>query len=454
MSSYHGRGRGRGRGDYSGGGGRGRFSSGRGHYNAGESASSLGKPHCLICSTFATTGQCSRGDSCNFSHSIQIHKEIVNSNPDNSQQRSSNYNDSRGYQGNTRNKMFSSCDVALWTDPASNNAIKIFTASHDTHWRLYNTSNNFMKEVEHSMGGKVTTIMVESNFLFCGFEGSAVKIPEVNVGMIHAWNLTNPGDTPIELHMHETAPYAHALGVSSFITKGDMCFSGGNDCIIRVWKYDQTMNAGKGGFKLLKECCGHAGEITGLVMVGSMLWSCSTDKTIRLWDSASWDCKYIITQSTTGNATAPGPLAPAGAGGIGHTDAITEIVSFESSAGNFVLTSSLDGTIKVWNSINGECLSTTDCKIGISCMALASDIKNNPILICGLLDGRIMFRALLQTPKVSPMGLITVLDQRHLHSSGHDKAIRKIITGPSATWYSVGDDGKLIIWQISGDFDL
>lgn len=453
MSSYHTRGRGRG---FASSGGRGRTSGGgRGHYTTSDSGPHLGKPHCLMCASFVTTGQCARGDSCNFSHAVQLHKEIVNSMPDTSQSQR-NYTDTRGYQGSGSNagpKMFSSSDVALWTDPSSN-VIKIFTASYDGHWRLYNTSNNFMKEVEHNMGGKVTTIMVESNFLFCGFEGNAVKIPDVQVGMIHAWNLTNPGDTPIELHMHESAPYAHALGVSCFITKGDMCFSGGRDCIIRVWKYDQTMNSGKGGFKLMKECCGHAGEITGLVMVGTMLWSSSTDKTIRLWDFNSWDCKYMITQNTTGNATSPGPLTPASGGGIGHTDAITELLSYDSPAGNFVLSSGMDGMIKVWNSTNGECLSTTDCKIGISCMCLASDMKSNPILICGLVDGRIIFRGLQQTAKVSPMGYITIFDQRYMNSSGHDKAVKRIISGPSSTWYSVADDGKLIVWQISGDLDL
>ena len=463
--SYRGGGRGGGRGR----GGRGRGSTYKGtsynpNYNPPgsrpndrydtEEEAAVGKPHVLLCRNFISTGNCTHAGGCSFNHVIQMHKTISNSDPDTSTSNANTNSYDRGYNAQQK-KLHPTSDVALWNDPAAG-TLKIFTSSHDGHWRLYNTASGFTKEVQHNMGGKINKVMVESNFLFSGFEGTSVKVPGVKVGMIFAWNLGTPGDPPIELHMHETAPYAHASGVTCFITKGDMCVSGGRDCVIRIWKYDATANGAKGGFKLLKSIFGHAGEITGLVIVGTMLWSCSTDMTIRLWDSgADWECKYLITQSTQGTATAPSTPQANGqqASGVGHTDAITGLIQFESPAGNFVLSSSLDGSVKVWNSANGECLSTTDHGVGIVCMAISADTKGNAILLLGTAYGKIMIRSLSQTAKARPMCFLCSIDYRY-SNCGHEGPVKSIIAGPSNTFYSAGDDGKLIVWQITGDFGL
>jgi FOG: WD40 repeat len=458
---------GRGRGPPSRGGGRGGRSStsygGARGAGGGYGAADEPKPHIQLCSYYTSQGHCERGDGCNFQHVIKMHKTIVNSDPDpsstsgssSSGSNRSSYNRGGGYGSQTAVTMFPTSDIALWNDP-SVGALKIFTASHDGHWRLYNTATGFSKEVQHNMGGKVNTVLVQSNFLFCGFEGTSVKLPGVTVGMIFAWNLGNPGEPPIELHMHETAPYAHASGVTCFITEGDMCVSGGHDCAIRVWKFDATVNAGKGGFKLINTLCGHAGEITGLVIVGTMLWSCAMDMTIRLWDSAAnWECKYVITQTTQGNAATPMALPPNGqqGTGVGHTDAITGLLHFESAAGNFVLSSSLDGNVKVWNSVNGECLSTTNYGVGVISMALTTDLKNNPLLIAGTAYGKIMIRSLIQTATTAPMCYLCAIDTHRTHC-GHDGPVKRVIAGPSNTFYTAGDDGNVIIFQITGDFGL
>mmetsp|Transcript_16730 Transcript_16730/g.25070 ORF Transcript_16730/g.25070 Transcript_16730/m.25070 type:complete len:475 (+) Transcript_16730:148-1572(+) len=473
--SYRGGGRsgGRGRGRSGGrgaprGGGRGGppYGGGGGRFGADSEGPAHGpKPHLQLCRDFTSKGSCSRGASCHFKHVIQMHKTLVNSDPDDSRSASStgNYDNRYGSQSyNSQKKLHPTSDVALWNDPSS--SLKIFTASHDGHWRLYNTANGFNKEVQHNMGGKVNTIMVESNFLFCGFEGTSVKVPGVTVGMIFAWNLGTPGDPPIELHMHETAPYAHASGVTCFITKGDMCVSGGHDSAIRMWKYDAAGNSGKGGFKLVKTLFGHAGEITGLLIVGTMLWSCSTDMTIRLWDSAAdWECKYLITQNTPGDAGAPPVGSPQAqqqqngqqntATGIGHTDAITGLLHFESAQGNFVLSSSLDGSVKVWDSTNGNCLSTTDYGVGVISMALTADTANNALLIAGTVYGKIVFRSLLQTANTPPMCYLCHIEYRNTQC-GHEGPVKSVVAGPSNTFYTAGDDGNVVVFQITGDFGL
>ena len=442
-----GRGRGRGRGP-----GRGRGGGGRGHNTHNDVA---GKPLVQLCRNFMSAGSCAHGANCSFKHVIQMHKTIVNSDPDQSNTNSNSYD--RGYGGQQSNynqqTLYPTTDLALWNDQSSG-ALKVFTSSHDKHWRLYNTGTGFNKEIQHDMGGKINSILVESNFLFCGFEGKAVKVPAFDVGMIFAWNLGNPGDPPVEFHMHQTAPYGHAGGVTCFITKGDMCISGGRDCAIRIWKYDATINASKGGFKLIKTLHGHVGEVTGLVIVGTMLWSCSTDMTIRLWDSgADWDCKFLIPQGGQGNAATPATPQNGQPVGVGHTDAITGLVHYKSSAGEFVLSSSLDGTVKVWNSSNGECVTSTDNGVGVISMALSADTKGNQILICGTAYGMIMIRSLQQTAKAPPMAFLCTLDKNY-SNCGHDGPVKRVIAGPSNTFYTAGNDGKVIVWQLTGDFDL
>ena len=181
------------------------------------------------------------------------------------------YNGQNRYNNQNQNKLAPVSSVAIW-ESQPGGQIKIFSGSHDGYWRLWNTAANFSKEFEHCMmtGGKVETLEVASNYLFCGFEGSANILPSAKVGMVHVWNLANPSDPPLELHMDaQHAPYAHAGSVSAFATVNDAMISGGHCGVIRTWQFDQTGNGGKGGFVLRKTLHGHASEVTGLVIVGA-----------------------------------------------------------------------------------------------------------------------------------------------------------------------------------------
>ena len=85
------------------------------------------------------------------------------------------------------------------------------------------------------MGGSVECIVVASNFLFCGFEAVSPVLLEVQVGMIHAWNLANPTNPPLELHMHSLIPYAHARAVTKLLViDGQKIVSGARDGTIRL----------------------------------------------------------------------------------------------------------------------------------------------------------------------------------------------------------------------------
>eukprot|EP00559_Dactyliosolen_fragilissimus_P005372 CAMPEP_0184865702 /NCGR_PEP_ID=MMETSP0580-20130426/18806_1 /TAXON_ID=1118495 /ORGANISM="Dactyliosolen fragilissimus" /LENGTH=370 /DNA_ID=CAMNT_0027364997 /DNA_START=617 /DNA_END=1729 /DNA_ORIENTATION=+ len=354
----------------------------------------------------------------------------------------------KGDRYNKQQKKFAAIsDVAIWD---LNGEIKLFGGSYDGHWRLWNLQN-MSSEVDHNMEGKIECLEVASDFLFCGFEGTSIKVPGVTTGMIHAWNLKAPDRPPLEFHMGPLTPYAHASSVSSFLVQNDMCVSGCHNGVIRLWKYDPAIDNGGGGFALVSTLCGHAAEITGLAVVQNMLWSVSIDMTIRIWDMSTFECKCLISQATQPtNAQPTSPSIGVNAEvGIGHTAAITGIIPFESQAagGSFVITSSLDGNIKVWNSANGECMQTTTSDVGITCICLGKDTKENPILLCGMENGKIYMRSLLQTQNVPGISLLVVLDRQFQHV-GHDDAVKCIKSGPSGTFYSGGSDGRVTVWQI------
>lgn len=245
--------------------------------------------------------------------------------------------------------------------------------------------------------------------------------------------------------------------MTAFTTHQDMCISGSQDGTIRIWKYDGSQNGGKGGFSLINECSGHAGEVTGLVMIekNMMLWSCSTDMTIRLWDgNSNWDCKYMITRDAAlsqGQQSEPTPPAGQGSQTVGHADAITSLTKFDYQNGCYVLSSSLDGHVKIWDSENATCVSTSENHgEGIVSMAISADTKGSHILLCGTVEGNIHIRNLMPTPT----GKATLSLMAHLHShfsECHKGAVKSIQPGPGNTFYSAGSDGVMNIWQILGD---
>jgi WD40 repeat protein len=356
----------------------------------------------------------------------------------NQNQQNNNYSN----QGPT-NAIVSS--VAIWETAGQ---IKIFTGSHDGFWRLWNTSGgNFSKEFEQSMRGKVETVKVVNNFLFCGFEAATPALPGIAVGMVHAWNLNQPSHAPLEFQFSPLTPYAHnqavtALHISAETGQPPKVISGSRDGSIRVWAFTENK------FVLAQSLIGNCREVTGLVLVNNMLWSCGTDSCIRLWDLSkpTGDCQYVITGQT--GAAGPQPTAPPA---VGHTHAVTALLSFETPAGTFVLSSSLDGTVKAWNGSNGDCVASEDHGEGVVCMSLAKDNQGNELILIGLESGGMMCRNLVQTATAPAFQLLFTLTT---FQAAHSGAVKSIQSGPAATFYSVGTDGKMLVFQFTGDLGL
>ena len=396
------------------------------------------------CGNFTKGMNCHHGNNCNFAHVVKLHAMIDASSPK-QQQNNNNYN--KNY--NNGPAMATVTSVSIWE---TNNVVKIFTGSQDGFWRLWNfTGQNFVKEFEHNMGGPVECLVVEANFLFCGFESVSPTLPEISVGMIHAWNLASPEAPPLEFHMHSLLPYAHNQGVTSLlVVGGEKVVSGSKDGSVKLWTYDQV----KGGFVLAQSLHGHAREITGFAVADSMLWSCSTDGSIRVWDMAkNGECQCAITSVATPNPQTPTSPQQTPGQGQGHTNAVTSLCSFNSSSGTFILSSSLDGDIKAWNGATGQCVAQESHGEGVVSISMAGDVNGKQLLLIGLESGNIMARNLEPTAKI-PQAFQPILTLSSKFTVGHSGAVKTLCRGPAGTFYSGGMDGKVLVFQFTGDLGL
>lgn len=377
---------------------------------------------------------------------MKLHASIDAANPAQQQQNNHGFNNNYN-NNNNRGQLEAVTSVAIWETAGT---IKIFTGSHDGFWRLWNTSGGtFVKEFEQQMGGKVECMQVAFNYLFCGFESMSPALPDVPVGMVHAWNLASPNQPPLELQMVPgMIPYAHGMAVTNVLVMGadgqpPTVISGSRDGSIRIWAFKDN------AFVLEKNLLGHAREVTGLSPIGTLLWSGGMDHSLRIWDIASpvGTCQHTITSASMDGQP------PAG-NNPGHSHAVTGLLQFEApnNGGTFVLSSSMDGTIQAWNGANGQCVAKEQHGEGVVCMSMAADLKGAPLLLIGLESGNIMCRNVLQSGTMPAFGLLFCLSSRY--TASHNGAVRSLCQGPSSTFYSCGNDGKLLVWQLTGDLGL
>jgi len=282
------------------------------------------------------------------------------------------------------------------------------------------------------------------------------------VGMVHAWNLASPNDAPLEFHMQpDLIPYAHPTAVKKLIVvEGQKIISGSKDGSIKLWTFEPPSATNpKGGFMLTQNILGHAREITGLVDVGTLLWSCSTDGSIRIWDMAKpgAPCQHCISMASSNNntsiQTSPANGQSNSNNGPGHTNAVTELAKFTSSAGNFVLSCSLDGTVKAWSGGTGQCVASESHGEGVLTMSMIGDMNGKPCLLLGCESGTMFIRNLEPTAKIQQV--FTPLIQLHSDNARiHNGSVRSLCQGPAGTFYTTGDDGKVLVYQVIGDLGL
>jgi WD40 repeat protein len=135
---------------------------------------------------------------------------------------------------------------------------------------------------------------------------------------------------------------------------------------------------------------------------------------------------------------------------VGHQKPVTSLLSFDmpGGAGTFILSGSLDGTVKAWNATTGECVASETHTDGVVSMALGQDAAHHPVLLLGLVSGSIQCRNLGPTAKMPAFQLLFSLD------GFHDGAVKCVTAGPSATFYTGGADGAMNVFLFAGDLGL
>eukprot|EP00977_Amphora_coffeiformis_P017599 scaffold5828_cov168-Amphora_coffeaeformis.AAC.2 len=431
--------RGGGNDSYRGGGGRShRDGGGRGRGGGG-----YPKPSLNPCSAFTTGGNCPQGDHCKFSHGVKLYKVFPASSP---KAQKSSYNSYNNQNNNP--PMYPIKAVAIWENQG---AIQIFTGAEDGFWRLWNTANmSFNQVADKNMNGSVECLKVVANYLFCGFSGPCPGVPDGQPGQVNAWNLANPNEE-MKLHMSPQPPfqYAHNLTVTALEVVDNQgsprIISGSEDGTIRIW------TSANNTFALEKTLPGHAGKVTGLCAIpgGKHLWSSSTDGTLRIWDLSQPEAtafQHCISRET------PAPNNPQQGGGLGHSDAVTALLPFAMNAGTFVISGSMDGSIKVWDSTTGNCMASESHGEGVVSMSVGTTQAGGQVLLIGLASGNIAVRNILQTSKYPAFNLLYNLSGKY--TAGHSGPVNTITAGPAATFYTGGKDGNVMVWQLCGDLGL
>jgi WD40 repeat protein len=338
--------------------------------------------------------------------------------------------------------------------------MQIFTGGEDGYWRLWNTQNlAFAKTAENHQKGPVECLKVVSNFLFCAFEAPATGLPSSKAGQVQAWNLANPTAPPLEFHIAPGAfPYAHNLRVTALeivenpaatappTTPGappvtpppaatsPRIVTGGADGVIRLWAMQGNT------FVVEKTFPGHAGEITGLVMVNNILWSCSQDGSIRIWDVNQMDTTAALQHTIVGTETS------------GHTGPVLALVPLVMNGQTYIISGSVDSHIKVWDSSNGQLMADQNQGEGIMSLAVSTTEGGTPVLLIGTTKGSIACRTINQTNKLQAFQLVFTLNT-HQNTAGHRGPVTSLVGGLQGVFYSTGKDGQVMAWQLPSAFE-
>jgi len=314
--------------------------------------------------------------------------------------------------------------AAVCSHKDASGGVRVFTGSKDGHWRMWNAMT-WTLEQDVQMEGEIHALEVEAGFLVCGYEGPTPTLPGVTVGLVRAWNLSNPA-TPYDFRMSEALPFAHlqrTYAVQLKIDAAPEVYTGSHDGAIHCWGFDAANN------KFLLKCKleGHVLGVTSLALFssgGTFLLSGSMDKSVRVWsvdDPQRKECQGLLTKNNSG-----------------HTDVVTAVCALAMGDQNFFLTGSLDQHVRVWNG-QGGCDFAQKCGGQVLALCTTQDPSNKAVVLVGLADGTVELRQ----PELG-FRLRATLSNRF--SVGHHSEVKALCAG-DAYFCSVGADSKLMVWQ-------
>lgn len=158
----------------------------------------------------------------------------------------------------------------------------------------------------------IDSIRVDSNFMFVGMSRE-------EEGIVKVYNLA-AGGASHQLTGHKGQVYAMAFGNNTL-------FTAGQDTTIRVWNLNEQAGIFVSQAILNAATAdGHKHGVHSLLLIGQHLFSGDRAGTLKVWDLAQGACVQTVARA--------------------HNNAITSIMMWGES---FLLTSSMDGTIKIWS---------------------------------------------------------------------------------------------------------
>lgn len=321
-------------------------------------------------------------------------------------------------------------DIVMWEAQeqlltcAADSTIKLWKCSDWSELTTISVLPDGTKANPNSSG--ISVMLLEGSWLFAGFESPLVTHPTCDIGLIRAWNLDSPTTLAYDFLISETMMCSHTRGVSAlaFATLNGIptVFSGSINGDIRYWQLDVNANA----FKCLGLLEGHARSITRLKTVDStMLISASLEGSIKIVDLSTLAVVHML---------------------AGHDGAVTDLEVWVNANETFLISSGLDKKVLVhqlsapFNQVFEEKQTSP-----VMCLCGTQDTKQVPILLLGLQNGDILVKELPTFKYKTQLSMGT--------NTGHRDTVRRIVKGPSHTFFSAGEDRKVFAWQITDGVD-
>ncbi|KAK4265240.1 hypothetical protein QN277_026320 [Acacia crassicarpa] len=265
---------------------------------------------------------------------------------------------------------------------------KLFSCSTDGTLRMWDCHTGQCVHVKN-LGDEARCLISMGPWVIAGIRNA-----------IKAWNIQT--DTEVTLD----GPKGHVL---SMFDCNDTLFAGAMDGVIYAWRLSSEANF---PFKPLAMLNGHSKAVVCLTGGrGDKMYSGSIDHSIKVWDLNTLQCMMTLK---------------------GHTDVVTSLICWD----QYLLSSSLDGTVKVWGVTEKETLEvvyTHNEKNGVVRMNGMIDAKGKHTLFCSSNNHSV---GLYEMPTFEARGRLFSKQE-----------IGVIEEGPHGLFFTGDGTGLLTVWK-------